>query len=513
MFLLDADDLLNINMDELKKKVAEKLGISIEQLEEEVEKLRAESKGWVGERTALLLLLERWGVNDRDLFEDIVIGNSISSISELNENVRSASLIARIVRIFPEMITKNNKPYAKAIIDDGTGKAILYLFGESFNRFKELSLDIGDIILLRRVRVQRRFGNYLSIIANDNSRIDIPNTGKYSDIINLLPEPPIVLSVYELLDSGEILDEGDEVNVKGVIDNIGEIKVFKRRDGSEGKVVNVLLADENVPAQTIRLVVWDDMAGYVYSAFKPGDIVEVHGGRIKFGYSPQGERRLEVHIPKLGVIKRVGVNWVKIERLGEFIENKILVYGVIVETPQLRNFERDGETFDYLVFRVSDGTGFTRVVIWDPDIGKHIENISIGKKIRIYGRVKENNGRLELHVSKLEKNIEVDPEDFPEDIELEQKFFETEKQRNEGFSQEMENFGNLANYSYVSLIGRIDFIEIPDNERAPWQLIIADNEDNRVKILGWDRELANKIKELGVGVKIKITKHTHLQMD
>ena len=501
---MDPSDLLNINIDDLKKKVAEKLGITIAQLDEEIEKIKIESKGWVGDRTALLLLLERWGVSDKDLFEDIVMNNSIMNISELGENIRNASIIGRIMRIFPESFSKNKNPFMKLIIDDGTGKAILVLFGKALENFKKQDFKVGDVILLRRIRVQKRFGEYLSLVANDNSRLDRPDEEKYANIISSLPDEPIILSVYELIDTEAILEEGDEVNVKGIVDIVSEIRSFTRKDGSEGKVLNIILADEDVPGQTIRVVAWDNMAEWVQNNIKPGDIVQVLGGRVRFNVDMRGERRLEVHLTKLSSILKIGVKHRKISELTNNIEEKVVIYGVIVNSPTLRIFERDGESVDFATLRVADDTGSIRVVIWDPRVREIVQEMEEGKIVRIYGRVKENNGRLEVHVSKI-NNLIVGVETDLGSLNVEDIVNKYAAGSSLETGIELDNFRNVMSYSFVNIIGQIEFFNIPDSERMPWELIIADKEGNRIKVLGWDRELINEIQNYGVGSIVRIT--------
>lgn len=66
------------------------------------------------------------------------------------------------------------------------------------------------------------------------------------------------------------LREGMEVTLQVHVEGVGPVRTFNRQDGSEGRVVNLDIADET---GRCRLVLWDD------------DVALVEKGRIRTGAS------------------------------------------------------------------------------------------------------------------------------------------------------------------------------------------------------------------------------------
>lgn len=497
--LLDIDNFFNIDLDILKRKVSEILNISLEELDEELEKIKAESKGMAGERTALLFLLDRKGIIDRDLFENIVAGLSIMPISELKEFVKSVTILARIIRIYPEQISKNQTPYQRILVDDATGKAFVTFFGNALKTFKDKCFKVGDAILIRRGTVTKSIGKYTNIIATDKTRVDIPDEHRYNNLLKTLPDPPIELSVKEFLESQDIFDENDEIDIQGVIGRFGEVKEFERKEGSIGKRLFFYLFDKDSSTHRIRCIAWNDKAEYIAENVKPGMMIILRGARVKKRVI-EDEVFTELHLNKLSTVDIHGEHVVSIEEINKYDGEKVVLYGFIANDPNVRTFQRDGEESSYIVTSITDGESYCRVVIWSIDNVINYDELKRGAKVRIYGRVKSVNDRFEIHVSS-DCVLEVNPEGFP----LEEPKVISEEVGG-GFEDVIINdFEDIFDKKYVNLIGTIEFVEISDFEKIPNILILGDKKGNRVKIIGWDRDTFEKLKEIGVGNTIEIT--------
>ncbi|MGQ4891894.1 MAG: OB-fold nucleic acid binding domain-containing protein [Candidatus Njordarchaeia archaeon] len=501
---MSIDSFFNIDINSLKRKIAEMLNISLAELEEEIEKIKVESKGMAGDRTALLLLLDRWGVTDKNIFEDIVIGNSITPISELKENVRSVSILARIIRIYPKQRGKNNVIYKRVLIDDGTEKAFLTMFGDAIKEFEEKGFKTGDPILIRRVRVQKRIGNYLSMVAGNDVRLDKPDKERFGNILRTLPDPPIILSVTEIIETIELFDEGDEVNLVGIVDNMSPIREFTRKDGTRGRVTNITLADKDVPFRNVRVVVWDRLVDYVTKDIKVGDIIEVDGGRIKKTSLPSGENRIEIHLNKMSSILRLGEKTVKISDCRQLNEHKVVIYGYLIEDPNIKVFDRNGEETEYAVLRIIDDTSQIRVLVWNQDALEIVKSLKQGTPVRLYGRIKLQNDNVELHIPR-NGAIELVHENFPIEKPFEELLKNVTVEISTVKTRTFDDFSNLMDEAFVDIVGKVEYLEIPEVERLPSIVIIGDKMGNRVKVIGWDREKFYKIREIGLGSTVKIT--------
>ena len=504
MIFLDNSGIINIDTNKLKKKVAEKLGLSLSQLNAEIEKIKAETDGVAGDRTALLIIMERWGLKDKDLIEEIVMGDSISPIQELYKGSKVATVLARVMRILPERKSRNENVFGRIIIEDQSGKALLYLFGRSLIKFKSMKIDIGDVIIVKRAKVRNKIGDYIMLIADDDSILEIPDESRFSEMIRQLPDPPVVLSVYEFLDSLEIFGEGDEINIEGVIESKSGLREFTRPDGKRGMVINLAIGDKNVPGNTIRLVAWDDVAKYIEREVQVGDIVYIYGAKIKMGIDQFGNSRLELHLGSFSSIKIISEKRVKAKYLSSHPDERVVIYGVVTSNPTIRQFERGGEVRNYVVFGVGDDTGRVRVVVWDiSGEESKFENLKVGDLVRIYGRVVvSDEKRVELHVQR-GKNVFILPSDAEVDFDKNEILEESEKAVKIE-STLITNLKSIPEEGFISIKGRVAMVNIPTDERLPCQLLIEDDEGNATRVIGWERNLFERIYGFGMGAKVII---------
>jgi len=109
--------------------------------------------------------------------------------------------------------------------------------------------------------------------------------------INLLDE------TRRKLEMKNIVSGMKNVNVIGRIFRISDIINFKRKDGSDGRVVNIFLADAT---GYVRIPLWNEQVNLVEEqTIKVGDIIQVINGMAKenvFGY-------VEISLGKYGSIK------------------------------------------------------------------------------------------------------------------------------------------------------------------------------------------------------------------
>ncbi len=96
---------------------------------------------------------------------------------------------------------------------------------------------------------------------------------------------------------GEIVDlyEGGEALLKVRVEAIEDVREFNRRDGSQGRVVNLVVSDAS---GRCRLVLWDEEVDLVTS----GAVAVDSTIRIVDGYVRRGPYGLEVSSGKWGVV-------------------------------------------------------------------------------------------------------------------------------------------------------------------------------------------------------------------
>ena len=75
--------------------------------------------------------------------------------------------------------------------------------------------------------------------------------------------------LYEVIT--DIKDGMGDLNLKGKVLEVSEIRTFQRKDGGSGKVGNLLIGDET---GTLRVTLWDEKTDFL-NQLEYGDTVEL----------------------------------------------------------------------------------------------------------------------------------------------------------------------------------------------------------------------------------------------
>ncbi len=197
---------------------------------------------------------------------DIDVIGKVSSIFEVKEFNRSDGSPGRVQSI---------------IISDSTGSVRVSFWDDKINDIT--GLKIGDIIKISHAYTKvDDFG--VTVNAGANSVIEINPAGV------LIPSE----SESENKRISEITTESFNISVIGKVVQIYDLKEFNRSDGSTGKVLSMIIADET---GFIRTVAWGKSAEFL-AGLKIGDIIQVKGGYTKTGLN----NSLELHLGESTVI-------------------------------------------------------------------------------------------------------------------------------------------------------------------------------------------------------------------
>jgi replication factor A1 len=198
-------------------------------------------------------------------------------------------------------------------------------------------------------------------------------------------------------------------------------KEFKRADGSSGKVISLVIADDT---WTIRTSFWDAAVDLVQKV-QPGDII-----LLKNAYSRAGlGGAVEIHVggsgavevnPKGVSVAELGPTSVKLEKLEPNMDCLDLV-GRVLEVSTPREFTRpDGSRGAVSSVQISDGTAAVRVSLWNEHAARAGE-IKAGDVVRLVDAYSSLGqfGSVEVHLGKMGR-IEVNPsgvEQPPADVQ------------------------------------------------------------------------------------------------
>ncbi|MEM3439784.1 MAG: OB-fold nucleic acid binding domain-containing protein [Candidatus Bathyarchaeia archaeon] len=194
-----------------------------------------------------------------------------------------------------------------------------------------------------------------------------------------------------------------DVSMEGDVIGLSPPKDFKRKDGSAGRLLSLILADES---GQIRCNVWNPPEDLIK------DLEGLRGSkvRIEHGYTKVGlDGNLELHCGNGGRLEIVS----KPEAPGRAMEGQfksigkisnddrvVSVIGVVKGEPRITAFKRDGGEGLVLRALITDGSGTIPLVLWD-DLAEGLrDKIRDGVGVEIIGaKVRKGlSGLLELHL-------------------------------------------------------------------------------------------------------------------
>ncbi len=342
-------------------------------------------------------------------------------IEDITESTRNVAITARVdqigtVRTFSRKDGGGEGKVASIRVSDESGSIRVVLWDELTKAVGENLISVDDVIQIRGAYVKKGLGDSIEL-----------NLGRMGHIRQL--------EEYEIeelgIDFGASLSEDMKItdlkeglfgiSTKVMIQKIFRLSTFTRqRDGSEGKVLSMIAADET---GTVRLVFWDDSATEMEDAEegevirlrnvntrlnRDGSDIEVHVGR-----SASVERGLKDKIDEVDETRREG----GAEPLGKKDIFDLVtgmwdvdIEGKVVTVYDMKEYTtKDGKEGVLRSLILADESGKTRVTFWNEDVEK-IDNIKEGDIIEIlHGYVKEGyRGDAEFQVGR-KAEIKINP--------------------------------------------------------------------------------------------------------
>lgn len=315
-----------------------------------------------------------------------------STIEELVPNQSRANIKGKIAGIFPpkEFSRKDGTlgKVASLILVDETGECRVTFWDE---RTAELeSFEVGQIVEIQNAAAREGFRNDVDLTVNRSSLVTLIEDEKLSQVeikARAATQPgaeAVKKSIAEI--------EGDERSLKvvGKVTQKYDVRVFSRKDGSEGQVASLQMADET---GSIRASFWDEQVD-AFDRLSVGDIL-----RIDNAYSKSNEYGVALNVGSYATVV-VNPNGVELnvktfaaddvrrtEKIVSIldIDEDTQFADIQVEvsdSPIVRTIEREDKDLTVVNLKVVDGTGTARLVGWNEQ-GMLLEQQQVGDVIKV----------------------------------------------------------------------------------------------------------------------------------
>ena len=289
-------------------------------------------------------------------------------ISQLVSGLNDVTVSGRVLLVIaPRAFHRadNKGQIARLLIADKTGSIKVVLWNDKAELAKEIQLRRIVQVLHGYVRKSR--DGKLELHVGQQGSIQIaPSDAKESDF-------PSIKDCLEKI--ANIHKDNRKVNIKGVIQTINPISSFQRYDGTQGKVLRMMLRDET---GQIPVVLWNKKAEDMDLA-KEGMTAMLMNAKVK----SQNEL-LELHVDDSANVETSNhpENRLHIANLKEDMRITT-IEGTVATKPLLREvITRKGERVSVASFELKDDTGKVWVSAWRKHAEK-VESLTLGAKVRL----------------------------------------------------------------------------------------------------------------------------------
>jgi Single-stranded DNA-binding replication protein A (RPA), large (70 kD) subunit and related ssDNA-binding proteins len=365
-------------MDEIND-IYEKLGgvISKEDFTREVEEKVEQMSGLCDVRTAAMLVAHDHGASDTG-------ESQLQKISGITPNSGNVKFIGKIMSVFPAKEFNRNDGtvgrVANVVIADETGSIRITLWDDRADLVKNGQIEVGQ---------NYQIAGYVKE-GYSGIEVNIGNNGVFCETDE---------KVEARIDSKKIEDIKNgmgDLNIRGRILDISDTRTFNKKDGSAGKVANIMIGDET---GKIRVTLWDETADLT-KELQIDDSVEIING---YARENNFNQQVEMQIGNRSTIR-------KIEDEVEFKEDftsiadivpgeSYSISGQVSGLGEIREFDRDDGTVNMVSnIYVSDDTGRIRIALWG-DHALLVDQLDIDMPVEIIDAFSKSGFNDEIELS------------------------------------------------------------------------------------------------------------------
>lgn len=340
-------------------------GLTREEVVMAIEKKKAASGGFLTDEAAARLVAAERGVEIKlkETLHRIYIHQLVSGLNDVT--VSGRVLLVNMPQIFPR--PDGNGQLARLLIADKTGTIKVVLWNDKAEFARKIRLRQIVKVLHGYVRQGRDGEMELHIGQRGDVQIDLSGV-KENDF-------PSIKDFCEKI--ANITKMHRKVNVKGVINTIYPASTFQRRDGTQGKVIRMVLEDET---GRIPVVFWNEKTEEVAKAKEEIAVLLMN---TKVRKDRQNEL-LELHVEGFTNVEILtpleNPSHIKDLKAGMRIA---FIEGTVVTKPMLREVTtRRGERVSVASFELRDNSGKIWVSAWRKHAEK-VEKLAEGVKVRL----------------------------------------------------------------------------------------------------------------------------------
>lgn len=309
------------------------------------------------------------------------------SISNLQESMFDITVKAKIQRVFrPSTFSRKDGSEGKVlsvIVADESGSTRFVFWDEKADEMEGAEPD--EIIRVSRAYTRPgREGNTVEVHAGRSTTIERALKGKMKAVETTF-EPATKSEPLGMKSIEDLTAEMRDVDIEGKVMIAYDVKTFARKDGSEGKLRNVVIADQT---SKIRVTFWDDDVDTI-TKIKEGDVLRILHGYVKEGFRNgieyQVGRRSEIVLnPKDSNLKQIDLSDVTFEAVASKAARSLI--GEIDESSEGKNVEICG---------IIVGMGTTSVIYLScPTCNKKLDPVNGGYTCKSCGKVENPEPRM-----------------------------------------------------------------------------------------------------------------------
>ena len=349
--------------------------------------------GLCDEPMAAMLVANELGFSD--------VGRNSVKIGNITAESGPVSFVARVVSVFDtKEFTRNDGTIGRVgnlIVGDETGKIRVTLWD-----------NMADLIKAEKVKAGQNL--QISGYAKQGySGVEV-NVGNNGVLTESEEEIDVAASSQKIKD---IKDGMGDLNLTGNVLEISEVRTFQKKDGSSGRVGNLLMGDAT---GTLRVTLWDEKTEFL-NQLEYGDTVEIVNAYARENAFTQ---KVELQIGNRSIIRKSEKKVEYQEKFAPIADIKadvdnINISGRVLDVAEIRTFEKkDGSAGRVGNILLGDPTGKIRLTLWDEKTD-FLDEIDFDETIEVlhaYSRENAFNQQIELNlgsrgiIQKTEKKVE-----------------------------------------------------------------------------------------------------------